>query len=255
VFLRIDPSYPVVWRDDTTAQIGIDPVISTIEVADVSTARGLAELVRGTSAARLTGIVGGDVPANDLLDACGDAFVRLPLPDAPRIAVIGHGLGADTVAHVWSRAATTVVRAQTSRDISGDRCDLAILVSDFVVSPVDVQPWLGRDIAHVTVVFGESSVTVGPLVRPGITPCVRCVELHRVDDDPAWGAIAPQVWGKVAAANSGTLATHAAAETLRVFSGGPAQSVRIDARTLARTATSHSPHPDCGCRSIPAIRE
>ncbi|MEY4312843.1 MAG: hypothetical protein RLZZ319_352 [Actinomycetota bacterium] len=255
MFLRIDPSFPVVWRDDTTAQIGIDPIVSTLAVTEARVARGLAELVRGTSASRLTSVVGGETEANALLDACGDAFVRLPLPEPPRVVVIGNGVGADTVAHVWSHASSALVRARSSRDVPGTECDVAILVSDFVVSPVDVQPWLGRDIPHLGVVFGESSVTVGPLVRPGVTACIRCVELHRVDDDPAWSAMAPQLWGRVAAASASVLATHAAAETLRLVGDEPGQSVRVDARTLKRAATSHSLHPDCGCRVIPARRE
>lgn len=254
MFLRIDPSFPVVWRDDTTAQIGIDTIVSTLTVTDARVARGLAELVRGTSAARLTSVIGGDAEANKLLDACGDAFVRLPLPDPPRIVVIGRGVGAETIAHVWSRATTALVRASASRDVVGAECDVAILVSDFVTSPVDVQPWLGRDIPHLGVVFGESSVTVGPLVRPGVTACIRCVELHRVTADPAWSAIAPQVWGRVAAANAPGLATHAAAETLRLVGDEPGRSVRVDARTLRRVTTMHSPHPDCGCLVIPARR-
>jgi hypothetical protein len=255
VFLRIDPSFPVVWRDDSTAQIGIDPVVSTVSITEARMARGLAELVRGTSAVRLNGVVGGEAAANELLDACGDAFVRLPLPDPPRVAIIGNGPGADTVASVLARATSSLVSASSSRDVQGIECDMAVLVSDFVVSPVEVQPWLGRDVPHLAVVFGESSVTVGPLVRPGVTACVRCVEMHRIDADPAWGAIAPQVWGKFASANARSLAAHAAAETLRLSVEPSSLSIRIDARTLARTLTAHTPHPGCGCRAIPTNAE
>ncbi len=254
MFLRIDPSLPVVWRDDATAQIGIDPAITTLTITDSGVARGLAELVRGTSPTRLVGVVGGESQANALLDACGDVFVSLPPPPPPRVVVVGQGAGADAVAHVWSGASTTTVLARTSRDVAAGNCDIAILVSDFVVSPIDTQPWLGRDIPHLAVIFGESSVTVGPLVRPGFSACIRCVELHRVDADPAWSAIAPQVWGKRASSNIAPLATHAAADSLRLVADGATHSIRIDSRSLGRTTTAHVPHPDCGCRAIPTRR-
>ena len=78
VFIRIDPSIPVVWRDSETVQVGLDPEYARLGPLNLSDARGVAELVRGTSLARLSSIVGGEHTAQSLIDACGDVFHRTP---------------------------------------------------------------------------------------------------------------------------------------------------------------------------------
>ena len=77
-----------------------------------------------------------------------------------------------------------------------DDAALVVLVADWVVSPADHLPWLNRDVAHVPVVVSERAVTVGPFVEPGLGPCLYCVQLARTDLDPAWPAIATQLWGR-----------------------------------------------------------
>lgn len=252
MYLRIDPNYPVVWRDSRTAQIGLDPVRSRIVVDDAAWAFGLSELVRGTSSERFVAVVGDPRRASALLDACGDVFVRLPFPTPPTVAVVGAGSGCDGVAHVWAGAASSVIRVRASADIVHKAIDVVVLVSDFVISPIETQPWLGSDVPHLAVIFSEESVSVGPVVIPGRGACIRCVELNRIERDPAWSAIAPQVWGRRAATSGFTLGTHAGADSLVMFRIQSAHSVRIDARTLIRTVTTHSPHPSCGCLAIPA---
>jgi hypothetical protein len=133
--------------------------------------------------------------------------------------------------------------------------DFVIVVSHFVVSPIDIQPWLGRDINHCAIVFGEASVRVGPLVVPGNSACIRCVELTHVDNDSTWSAVAPQVWRRTAAADSPALAVHAAAESLGMFPMGGGYSVRIDGLTFRRAVSPHEFHPECGCRLLAATPE
>jgi hypothetical protein len=47
--------------------------------------------------------------------------------------------------------------------------------------------------AHLVVRLDSDHGTVGPLVIPGLTSCVRCADLHRLDRDPAWNALAVQL--------------------------------------------------------------
>lgn len=255
MFLRIDPSIPVVWRDSDTVQLGLDPEITRLGPLDVTQARGIAELIRGTSLARLAVIVGGENAAQTLVQSCGDVFRERPRTTLPRIAVVGVAPATDTIARTWAGAAASTVVAESSTDLTGSDVDFVILVSHFVVSPMDLQPWLGRDITHCAIVFGESSVRVGPLVTPGSGPCVRCVELTRIDADPTWSAVAPQVWRKTAAGDTVSLAIHAAAESLEMYAMGGGYSVRIDGQTLGRVTAPHSIHVSCGCSAIPTIPE
>jgi hypothetical protein len=182
-------------------------------------------------------------------------FDRPPRATLPRLAVVGVAPATDTIARTWAGAATSTLVAESSSDLVHTELDLVILVSHFVVSPMDIQPWLGRDIAHCAIVFGESSVRVGPLVTPGMSPCVRCVELAHIDADPTWSAVAPQVWRKSAAGDTVDLAIHAAAESLGMYAMGGGYSVRIDGVTFGRVMAPHSIHPRCGCVSIPTTRE
>ncbi len=251
MFIRIDPSIPVVWRDSETVQVGLDPEHTRLGPLDVNGARGIAELVRGTSLTRLASIVGGEDSARSLIDSCGDVFHRTPRATLPRVAVVGVAPAIETIARTWVGSTRSTVVAGSSSDITAMEVDFVLLVSHFVVSPIDVQPWLGRDIAHCAIVFGESSVRVGPVVNPGETACIRCVELAHIDVDPSWSAIAPQIWRRMASADSVSLATHAAAESLGMYSMGGGYSVRVDGVTFKRAVSPHALHPNCGCRAIP----
>lgn len=220
---------------------------------DDATARALSELVKGTSTQKLAALVGAQRSAelrmtlNSVLGPRQDATLS-------RIAVIGRSDATSRIAEAIAPAAATVTVSRQSSDVDPSTIDVALLVSDFVVSPMDVQPWLGRDIDHLTVVFTESSAIVGPLVRPGESACVSCVELERVDHDSAWSAIAPQVWMRTARPSVALIA-HAAAEVLSVMSSGTGYSTRVDAETFSRVVHPHAVHPRCGCQSMPALPE
>lgn len=255
MFVRIDPSIPVVWRDSDTVQFGLDPIYSTLGPLTIVEARGIAELIRGTSLLRLASVVGGETAAQSLIESCGDVFHRPPRASLPRLAVVGIAPGKDIIARTWERATQSILIAESSVDLSGVDVDFVIVVSHFVVSPIDIQPWLGRDINHCTIVFGEASARVGPLVVPGSSACIRCVELTRVDNDATWSAVAPQVWRRSAAADSPALAVHAAAESLGMYPMGGGYSVRIDGLTFSRAVSPHSFHPECGCQSLATTRE
>lgn len=253
MFVQIDPSIPLVWRDHDSAQAGIDPARVRLDGIDDSTARALSELVKGTSTRTLSALLGAERSAELRLKLQPVLGTR-PSTPLPRLAVIGRSDAASRLADSIAPACSTVVLAHQSVDIDPIVADAVVLVSDFVVSPMDVQPWLGGDIEHLTVVFTESSAIVGPLVRPGESACVSCVELDRIDHDPAWSAIAPQVWLRSSKPTS-ALVAHAAAEVLAVMSSGSGYSTRIDAETFSRVTHPHAIHPKCGCQSLPDLPE
>ena len=90
---------------------------------------------------------------------------------------------------------------------------------------------LGLD--HLPVVIDEDRIRIGPLVRPGRTPCVSCHDLHRADWDRAWPALMHQL-GRHSATMTppavDALTTHAAAlelaaEVLAHADGRPARTI------------------------------
>jgi hypothetical protein len=253
VFVQINPAIPIVWRDHSSAQAGIDPVLVRFDDVDDLTARALGELVKGTSTSRLSALLGARRSA-ELQARCGPALRPLPRPSLPRIAVIGKHAQSELIANIVSGASSSVLCGVSTNAVNVSEIDLAVLVSNFVISPIDSQPWLANDLPHIPIVFTESGAIVGPLVRPGHTPCLACIELHRVDVDPAWGAIAPQVWGRPVTVDP-ALATHAAAIVLTLTTARAGRVTHVSNTSFVRRTTPSAFHPRCGCRSLPGQPE
>jgi bacteriocin biosynthesis cyclodehydratase domain-containing protein len=71
--------------------------------------------------------------------------------------------------------------------------DLVVLIEHGAANAAVAGQLVSADIAHLSVVIREDDVVVGPLVRPGTGPCLRCLDLHRGDRDPAWPSILAQL--------------------------------------------------------------
>jgi len=112
-------------------------------------------------------------------------------------------------------------------------------------------------IPHLAARVVELTGIVGPLVVPGLTSCLRCLELHRADRDPAWPRIAAQAAhrGSGVAACDVTLATQVAAlaaqQVLASLDGfSPATvdgTVEVSLPYGLPRRRSWRPHPACGC--------
>ena len=71
--------------------------------------------------------------------------------------------------------------------------ELVVLVGDDAVGAAAGATLLGAQRAHLAVVAGADRASVGPLVVPGRSACLRCVDLHRADRDSGWPGIAAQL--------------------------------------------------------------
>ncbi|MEY4327970.1 MAG: hypothetical protein RIR71_640 [Actinomycetota bacterium] len=67
-----------------------------------------------------------------------------------------------------------------------DRVNAAILMASDVINPADYQVWMTRDIPHIAICFTESGASISQLVIPGLTPCLACCEIQKMQDDPSW---------------------------------------------------------------------
>ncbi|HEU4540802.1 MAG TPA: hypothetical protein VFR23_06705 [Jiangellaceae bacterium] len=112
-------------------------------------------------------------------------------------------------------------------------------------------------IPHLVARVVEVTGIVGPLVVPGRTSCLRCLDLHRCDRDPAWPRVVAQAdHGRVGvAACDVTLAAQVAAlaaqQVLAHVDGFSPATVDGTVEVslpygLARRRSWH-PHPACGC--------
>jgi bacteriocin biosynthesis cyclodehydratase domain-containing protein len=188
--LRLSPDVPVVWRNPFDVQLGVDDVRLVLRDVSPGQERLLAALTSGVSEAGYAMIAKSasveTADADALLAALATDLVFPAAAEAPRVGVLGAGPVATGLAALLADPAA-----------SGPP-DFAILVADWVVSPADHGAWLRRDIPHLPVVLGDGGATIGPFVEPGVGPCLHCVHRTRADADPAWPAIATQLWGRPA---------------------------------------------------------
>ena len=116
---------------------------------------------------------------------------------------------------------------------------------------------------HLLLRMVEGSAVVGPFVAPGRTACLRCVDAHRTDSDPAW----PLLVRQYAAATrqdradgapepldpllASLAASWAARDVVTYVDGGRPSSwsttVELDEQLHRVTTRSWLRHPDCGC--------
>ncbi|HEY1617538.1 MAG TPA: hypothetical protein VGG25_07965 [Streptosporangiaceae bacterium] len=103
--------------------------------------------------------------------------------------------------------------------------DVAVLVG---YPDPELGDWLMHGgVPHLAVTAEEAIGVVGPLVRPGQTACLRCVNLTRAALDPAWPLILAQLAGRHAeppacdAALAAAVAAQAAVQVLGVIDREP----------------------------------
>lgn len=142
--------------------------------------------------------------------------------------------------------------------------DLLVVVCTGEPSRASLEEAVGRRLAHLLVRVDENRVHVGPLVRPGITPCVQCHDLHRIDWDPSWAALVPQLGRRAAQHNPPALGTVlpllAVAELVRTVldvagepGGPPAGITTLGPGPDDRRTTPSVFHHRCPCALLPAL--
>ncbi len=257
MILRLDPRRAIVWRTPDSLQIGVDPALVVLDAVSDGDARLVAALETGVTRAGLGVLAHAaripDEEVERLLARLAPALGAHPAEAAPlaRVAVIGTAGSAARIARVLAEAGHPVVTAAAG-DLLDDETGIeaVVLVSTHVVDPLEHLRWLRRDVRHLPVVIGEASATIGPLVVPGSTACLACVEQRRTALDAAWPAIATQLWGSPAAAETAMLVDEAGAATVRMLAGEGGRSLRIAADDGARVERAWQPSPRCGCRGL-----
>ncbi|RQW90959.1 TOMM precursor leader peptide-binding protein, partial [Micromonospora globispora] len=184
-------------------------------------------------------------------------------PDLPGPVRPGDLIGTGLTAAEIGRPLSATLRGLLARSAPGTE------TRPLRRSPIDLVVQLGTDRPaallaaryaqrrqpHLLVGLRGGVPVVGPLVRPPVGPCLNCVDLHRVDRDPDWPALAAQLAADdpdQACAASTVLAAvaYAAAEALAHLDGGTPETlgcaVEIGGAGRFRRRV-WPPHPSCGC--------
>jgi bacteriocin biosynthesis cyclodehydratase domain-containing protein len=142
---------------------------------------------------------------------------------------------------------------------SAARPDLVVLTARHVP---ERQAELMRDqVPHLVVSASEAIGIVGPLVMPGRTACLRCLDLLRTDHDPAWPLILAQLAGRPPgplscdAPLAAAVAAQATSQALAFIDRAPS-AVAVTNGTLELVLPGWQwrrrtwpPHPECSCGS------
>lgn len=160
-------------------------------------------------------------------------------------------------------AARAIRRAAPEARTDDDtrRPDLAVLTGRH--GPELAARLLADGVPHLTAAAGEAIGIVGPLVIPGRSACLHCLDLARAERDPAWPMVAAQLIGRQAGTPAcdcvlaTSVAAQASAQVLAfVDRGGRADAVMNGTLELVLPGwqwrrRTWAPQAICGCGSHP----
>jgi len=130
--------------------------------------------------------------ATSMASQDADGGVRLLARRASTaVRICGSGLIADIIADLLTRSGVAAGRNDNGRLRQSEAPDLTILVG--YQQPEQLAELHRQRFAHIAVCVSEAIGVVGPLVQPGGTTCLRCIDLARADLDPAWPLILAQL--------------------------------------------------------------
>ena len=160
------------------------------------------------------------------------------------------------------------------RGSSGTTADVAVTVARDAADPAVALALLGTDVPHLPVVTREADALVGPFAVPVVpggapAPCLRCVDLHRAEADPAWPVVLAELLATqrrprrrdgrtgssgppaALAAVTGGLAS---AEVLAHLDGGLPRTrggqYEIAVPEVEPRLRPWAAHPECGCAAL-----
>lgn len=247
---RLDPAYPLLWRDADTVQFGLDGIVQ-ISAVEPWVDR-LLQALRGGFRLNAFDVIahGAGAPR----DAARDLLATLTpvlLTDTPPLP----GVWIESLNMADSRIAARTEIALCDEGLqTADRSDpdaVGIILVHGAASARQLARFLRDDVAHLPIAFEPGATTVGPLVIPGRTPCLSCRDGHERERDASWPTLHAQLVGATRGRITANRTAEAAALVARILTeprgAKSAKSVRVspDGRHVWRSVTFHA---ECRCR-------
>jgi hypothetical protein len=189
-----------------------------------------------------------------------------PVPPRPSVGVQKDS-ARKTTRQSWLRDALLAAVPWTTITVGRqpDNPDLAVLAPDSHAGlsradPVEIDALSRAGAAHLMLSVDATHARIGPLVIPGRSPCLRCLDLTSADNDPAWPLLAQQLSAPPGTNTTGWIAVDpvlaalasacAAGQALRFVQGlgvtTTHEVIQLDSDGGQRTRPSRA-HPGCGC--------
>ena len=228
-------------------QIGLDPPHRVVLPADPGCLDFVESLRQGTAAGPFdkaqTRIL------HDLRSAGLLAERRASPTPLRSVALHDHGFTEATsrLTKMLTQAGLAVVTHPTP--------DLVVVCAAAPLARAVIDPWLADGTPHL-VLSGTGhpgGLRVGPLVEPGLTACLRCVDATEAADDPRRPLLVEQLATRPPAPIAPltiTLALAWAARDIATFLAGGAPSTwsaSVDVHASAPQVRTWERHPECGC--------
>lgn len=252
----------ILHGDDRAPQVGPGLVDERIDLthrhgadaADLALGRRCDAIVEIRGAGRIAGLVAG------LLVAAGIGQVQLTRNRPARASdtLLAAESGSSESAGIPAPTDGAGVLTTSASSPAQLRPTVVVLAGDAAAEYTDARDLMTARVPHLALGAGDGRAVVGPLVLPGRSSCLWCLDLWRADRDPDWATLrlatssAPGVPSAVLAAGAAALGT---AEVLHVVEGirHPQTvdgTIEWDAALLPRRR-SWQPHPECGCTDGP----
>ncbi|MDD9348608.1 hypothetical protein [Mumia sp.] len=252
----------------------LDTIAATSQLPRAVVAQAAASLLEAGALldARTWDDVGGAALMGEAraLAACGESREqvadRLRARSAAPVEIVGDRLTEDLarrLGQILGEAGADLVGT-----IGAQGAPALVVVMSAGPSPREAFDVLtGEGVAHLPVVCEADRVRVGPLVRPGLTPCVRCDDVDRAGYEPTWPFVLEQLARPIAQAPAthphalDTLtgygvAVHLAGLVLAFCDGRPSAAEGavqvLGPGVQVGAVTAVALQPDCPCQILTA---
>ena len=236
---RIRPGYVAVRRDETRLQIGIDPPRRAIVQDGVEVRRLLTDLAAGR------GVEPDHLPGRHAMQQLGSAGLLMDADGGEPPLRIGFDGPPGMVAAARALAG--------SAPSASAKPDLVVLLSEGPLDRERTDEMVREGRAHLVVESGPDTWTVGPLVVPGVTACLRCVDATLAEEDDRRAVVVSQLVGNEVPSDAllQSLALSWAVRDARTYLAGRTPASWSASVILTRddepVVRPWLRHPHCGC--------
>ncbi len=170
-----------------------------------------------------------------------------------------------TLADVGKTRGETITKIRHSAQLVPDKHANFPAIPDLVISTETAQPdyiqrWMSEGVAHLQISnLNESFIEVGPLVIPGMSPCLRCVGMQKFGAHKIQGMVefsnAMESAPELSSASAATISGLVAAATIQLADTGRSplmrKSIRYNLLDICNPEHIYwQPHIFCGCLEV-----